>query len=308
MSDQTGQSIAVLLPCHNEAGAVAQTVEGFRKALPGAVIYVYDNASTDDTVRVAKEAGAEVFSEPLKGKGNVVRRMFADVEADIYILADGDATYDPAAAPGMVEQLETTRADMIVGTRKSTEEAAYRRGHRSGNRLLTGLVTTIFGRQFTDILSGYRVMSRRFVKSFPALSKGFEIETELTIHALELRAPVAEVETAYLSRPEGSASKLKTWSDGFRILRVIMQMTKEERPFAFFSLIALVFLLGAAVTGIPIFLEYLQTGLVDRQPTWLVAVALAIAALQSFSVGVILDTVTKGRRETKRLLYLSLPR
>ena len=308
MTDLTKKSIAVLLPCHNEAGAIAQTVEGFRKALPGAVIYVYDNASTDDTMGVARAAGAEVFSEPLKGKGNVVRRMFADVEADIYILADGDATYDPAAAPGMVRQLEDTRADMIVGTRKSDEDDAYRRGHRSGNRLLTGLVTTIFGRRFTDILSGYRVMSRRFVKSFPALSKGFEIETELTIHALELRAPVAEVETAYVSRPEGSASKLKTWSDGFRILRVIMQMAKEERPFAFFSLIALVFLLGAAVTGIPIIIEFLQTSLVDRQPTWLFAIALAIAALQSFSVGVILDTVTKGRQETKRMLYLSLPR
>ncbi|MEM5518221.1 glycosyltransferase family 2 protein [Henriciella sp. AS95] len=308
MTDTASKSIAVLLPCYNEAEAIAQTVEGFRRALPTATIYVYDNGSTDNTVEVARQAGAEVYSEPLKGKGNVVRRMFADVEADVYVMADGDATYDPDAAPKMIDLLHSTRSDMIVGTRQSSEDAAYRRGHRSGNRLLTGLVTHIFGRRFTDILSGYRVFSHRFVKSFPALSKGFEIETELTIHALELRAPVSELATTYASRPEGSASKLRTFSDGFRILRVIIQMTKEERPLAFFSLIALFFLIICLAIGVPVLLEYFDTGLVPRQPRWIASVAFAIAALQSFSVGLVLDTVTKGRQETKRLLYLSLPR
>ncbi|MCI4643957.1 MAG: glycosyltransferase family 2 protein [Hyphomonadaceae bacterium] len=312
MSDQW--KIAVLLPCHNEEAAIAQTIEGFRAALPTAVIYVYDNASTDQTAEVAARAGAVVRKEPLKGKGNVVRRMFADIEADIYVLADGDATYDASAAPALIEELENNQADMVVGVRKDTGDASrgagdsYRRGHRTGNRLLTGLVSGVFGRRFSDILSGYRVMSRRFVKTFPSLSRGFEIETELTVHALEIRAPVSEVDTNYHPRPEGSASKLNTFQDGFRILGMIANLTREERPIAFFGLIAAALFLFATLLGVPVILEYLSTGLVLRQPTWILAVSAALAGLHLFSVGLVLETVTRGRREAKRLAYLAEPR
>ncbi|MEO0467421.1 MAG: glycosyltransferase family 2 protein [Pseudomonadota bacterium] len=303
--------IAVLLPCHNEAAAIAETVEGFRAALPGASIYVYDNASTDETSHIAAKAGAIVRREPLVGKGNVVRRMFADIEADIYVMADGDATYDAAAAPKLITELENEHADMVVGVRRGDGDEpeqkyeTYRVGHRTGNRMLTGLVSLIFGQRFSDILSGYRVMSRRFVKTFPSLAKGFEIETELTVHALEIRAPVAEVDTRYVARPEGSTSKLNTFRDGFRILKVIADLTREERPMAFFGGLGVVNLVLAVGLGVPVILEYLSTGQVLRQPTWILGVAFGIAALHFFSIGLTLETVTRGRREAKRLAYLA---
>ncbi len=300
--------LAVLIPCHNEAASVAQTVSAFRAALPHADVYVYDNASTDDTAAIAAKAGAHVRAEPLKGKGNVVRRMFADVDADIYILVDGDDTYDAASAPAMVARLEAETLDMVVGAREETSREAYRRGHRFGNQLLTGLVSGIFGQSIADMLSGYRVMSRRFVKSFPALSPGFEIETELTVHALELRAPVAEVMTPYKERPEGSASKLNTIRDGVRILRMIMRLSRDERPLRFFGGMAVALALASVLFAAPVLAGYLETGLVPRMPTWVFAVALGILSALSLSVGLVLDTVTRGRREIKRLAYLAIPR
>lgn len=304
----TGPRIAVLLPCYNEAAAIAQTVEGFRRALPGAEIFVYDNNSKDDTVRIAREAGAIVRTERTQGKGNVVRRMFADVNADVYVLADGDATYDPQAAPLMIERLIAEQLDMVVGTRESEIQEAYRRGHRFGNRLLTGCVAWIFGRSFSDILSGYRVFSNRFVKSFPVLAEGFEIETEITVHALELKMPVAEVTTAYAARPEGSMSKLSTYRDGFRILRMIINLFRNEKPVAFFGLFAAFFLLAAIGLSIDLFVTYLRTGLVPRLPTAVLSTGLVLLSIMSLVCGLILDTVTRGRREVKRLAYLAVPR
>ena len=304
-SAATSPRIAVLLPCYNEAAAIAQTVAGFRRALPDATIYVYDNNSRDDTVRVAREAGAIVRTERTQGKGNVVRRMFADVEADVYVLSDGDATYDADAAPKMIERLLTEQLDMVVGTRESDATEAYRRGHRFGNRMLTGCVTWIFGQTFSDILSGYRVFSNRFVKSFPALSEGFEIETEISVHALELKMPVAEVPTAYAARPEGSESKLSTYRDGFRILGLILNLYRIEKPVAFFGLVSIFFMALAVGLSIDLFLTYLQTGLVPRIPTAILSTGLALLGILSLSCGLILDTVTRGRREVKRLAYLS---
>ncbi len=304
--------VAVLLPCYNEEKAIGETVKGFAAALPGAEIYVYDNASTDKTSEVAAKAGAIVKHEALKGKGNVVRRMFADIDADIYLLADGDATYDPKSAPALIDALTEKDLDMVVGTRSvesgdpDLPKEAYRLGHQTGNRVLTGLVTSIFGRRFTDILSGYRAMSRRFVKSFPMESKGFEIETELTVHALEIRVPVEEISTPYGARKEGSESKLNTFRDGFRILRLIINLVREERPMSFFGGLAGLCLLAMAGFGAPILFEYFRSGLVPRQPTWVLSIGLALAALHLFSVGLILDTVTRGRREAKRLAYLAL--
>lgn len=300
--------IAVLLPCRNEAAAIAETVRGFREALPEATVYVYDNASADETAPIARAAGAVVCREPTPGKGNVVRRMFADVEADIYVMADGDATYDPRAAPRLIELLIADRLDMVVGARVETDKAAYRLGHRFGNRLLTGLVSTIFGQRLVDMLSGYRVFSRRFVKSFPGLSQGFEIETELTVHALEIGAAIGEVPAPYFKRVEGSASKLHTIRDGFRILRLIVNLSRDERPLAFFGLIALGLAVLGAALGWPVVSEYLRTGLVPRVPTWVLAVAFWILAALSLSVGLVLDTVTRGRREMRRLAYLAIPR
>src|SRR3954469_19076713 len=296
--------VAVLLPCHNEQAAVAETVSAFRAALPAATIYVYDNNSTDRTIDIAQAAGAVVRTERHQGKGYVVRRMFADVEADIYLLADGDATYDAPSAPTMIARLVDERLDMVVGSRVHHEEAAYRRGHQTGNWLLTGFVRNIFGRSFSDMLSGYRVFSRRFVKSFPVLSGGFEIETELTIHALELELPVAEVNTPYYARPEGSASKLNTWRDGFSILGSIVQIYRSERPLPFFTSIALALAAIAIGLAIPIFITFLQQGIVPRFPTAILATALMLAALLSFASGLVLDTVTRGRREIKLLAYL----
>ena len=304
-SAATSPRVAVLLPCYNEAAAIAQTIAGFRAALPGATIYVYDNNSRDDTVRVAREAGAIVRTERTQGKGNVVRRMFADVEADVYVLSDGDATYDAAAAPKMIERLLAEQLDMVVGTRESDASEAYRRGHRFGNRMLTGCVTWIFGQTFSDILSGYRVFSNRFVKSFPALSEGFEIETEISVHALELKMPVAEVPTAYAARPEGSESKLSTYRDGFRILGLILNLYRIEKPVAFFGLVSVFFMALAVGLSIDLLVTYLQTGLVPRIPTAILSTGLVLLGILSLSCGLILDTVTRGRREVKRLAYLS---
>src|SRR6266702_6635566 len=299
--------VAVLVPCFNEAAAIAAVVADFRKSLPTADIYVYDNNSTDRTIAVAREAGAEVRSERRQGKGHVVRRMFADVDADIYMLVDGDATYDAASAPRMIETLLTEHLDMVVGLRVDQDQAAYRRGHRTGNRMLTSFLSTVFGQAFKDILSGYRVFSRRFVKSFPVLSDGFEIETELTVHALELAMPVAELETPYYARPEGSVSKLNTWRDGFRILGTILKLYRSEKPLRFFMVIGTFMALVSIGLAIPVIITYLEEGIVPRLPTAVLSTGLMIVAVLSVSSGLVLDTVTRGRREMKLLAYLSEP-
>jgi glycosyltransferase involved in cell wall biosynthesis len=299
--------VAVLLPCYNEEAAIAQTVIRFKAALPDAEIYVYDNNSTDRTREVAAAAGAIVRSERMQGKGHVVRRMFADVEADIYVMADGDATYDASAAPDLVRKLIDEQLDMVVGARQSEVEEAYRRGHRLGNRLFTGLLASLFGRTFSDIFSGYRVFSRRFAKSFPALSRGFETETEISVHALELAMPVGEVVTAYGARPEGSHSKLSTWGDGWRIMRTIVHLFRIERPVIFYGSFSLFLAALAIVLSIPLAITYIETGLVPRFPTAILATGLMILAALSFFTGLILDTVVRGRREIRRLHYLSLP-
>ena len=299
--------IAVLLPCYNEEAAIAQTVAAFRAALPGATLYVYDNNSGDRTVEVAAAAGAIVRRERVQGKGAVVRRMFADVDADVYVMADGDATYDAASAPAMVGRLIDEQLDMVVGCRVSQATTAYRRGHVFGNKLLTGMLARLFGRSFSDILSGYRVFSRRFVKSYPALSTGFEIETDISVHALELRMPVGEVETPYFERPEGSASKLSTYRDGWRITRTILTLYRIERPLLFFGAIGGALALLAVLLAIPLVLTYAQTGLVPRFPTAIGATGLVILAALCLFSGLILDTVVRGRREVRRLAYLQLP-
>jgi len=299
-------AIAVLLPCYNEERTIAATVAAFRKALPEAAIYVYDNNSRDRTVAEAKAAGAIVRHERLQGKGHVIRRMFADVDADIYVLADGDNTYDAASAPLLVSKLLEERFDMVVGARAPTEDpAAFRRGHRFGNLMITAVVARIFGDTFEDILSGYRVFSKRFVKSFPAMAPGFETETELTIHALHLNMPVAEVETPYAARPAGSASKLSTFRDGFRILKTILVLFKEEKPFIFFTLICIFLATVSVILIIPIVLEFLRTGLVPRLPTAVLSASIMLLAFLSLASGLILETVSRGRRELKRLIYLS---
>jgi len=299
--------IAVLLPCFNEEAAIVRTVEGFRAVLPGATIYVYDNNSRDRTVELARGAGAEVRTERMQGKGNVVRRMFADVDADVYIMADGDLTYDPAAAPAMVKLLLDDRLDMVVGTRQHEKKDAYRGGHVLGNRIFTGLLSGLFGRSFSDIFSGYRIFSRRFVKSFPVLSEGFEIETEISVHALELRMPVGEVATNYGSRPEGSKSKLSTFRDGWRILKTIGTLYRIERPVLFYGSIGGLFLIAAIILAVPLVLTYLDTGLVPRLPTAILVTGMTIIAVLCVFAGLILDTVTRGRREVRRLAYLSQP-
>ncbi len=300
-------AIAVLVPCYNEEAAIAKVVEDFAAALPHATIYVYDNCSTDRTAEVARDAGAVVMIEPLRGKGNVVRRMFADVEADIYLLVDGDDTYEAAAAPALVERLVGENLDMVSGARANYGEGAYRPGHRFGNALLSGIVAVVFGNRFKDMLSGYRVFSRRFVKSFPALASGFEIETELTVHALELRMPVVEVATQYSDRPDGTASKLHTYRDGFRILMTILVLLKEERPLPFFGAICGLFLITAVVLSGPLVLTYLETGLVPRFPTAVLASTIMLLGFLSLACGLVLDTVTRGRREMKRMRYLEIP-
>ncbi|MFB6418839.1 MULTISPECIES: glycosyltransferase family 2 protein [Bradyrhizobium] len=299
--------IAVLVPCYNEEAAVATVVADFRKALPSAEIYVYDNNSRDRTAAAAREAGAIVRSERRQGKGHVVRRMFADVEADVYVLVDGDATYDAPSAPRMIDRLLDDQLDMVVGLRVDQDQAAYRLGHRTGNRMLTGFLASTFGHTFKDILSGYRVFSRRFVKSFPVLSDGFEIETELAVYALELSLPVAEIETPYYARPEGSFSKLNTWRDGFRIFGTMLKLYRSERPLRFFTVIGILLALASVTLAIPIVITFIETGLVPRLPTAVLSMGLAIMALLSVSSGLVLDTVTRGRREVKMLAYLSQP-
>ena len=306
MARAASPRIAVLLPCFNEEAAIGATVAGFKAALPDATVYVYDNNSRDRTMEAAAAAGAVVRSEKQQGKGNVVRRMFADIDADVYIMADGDLTYDPAAAPAMVGMLLGEQLDMVVGTRRHEAKSAYRGGHLLGNRVFTGLLAGLFGRSFSDIFSGYRVFSRRFVKSFPVLSAGFEIETEMSVHALELRMPVGEVETSYAARPEGSHSKLSTYGDGWRILRTIATLYRVERPALFYGAIGALLLIVAVLLAIPLVRTYLETGLVPRFPTAILVTGIVIVAVLCFFAGLILDTVTRGRREVRRLYYLSL--
>lgn len=299
--------IAVLLPCFNEEAAIAEVIAGFRASLPGATIYVYDNNSSDRTVERAGKAGAIVRGERMQGKGHVVRRMFADVDADIYVMADGDLTYDPKAAPAMVGQLLGDRLDMVVGTRQHEAKAAYRGGHVVGNRLFTALLARLFGRSFSDIFSGYRVFSRRFVKSFPVLSQGFEIETEMSVHALELRMPVGELATVYGARPDGSESKLSTVRDGWRILKTIVTLYRIERPVLFYGGIGALLLVAALILAVPLAITYVDTGLVPRMPTAVLVTGITIVAVLCFFAGLILDTVTRGRREMRRLAYLAHP-
>lgn len=307
MTCESNQSsrVAVLVPCYNEAVTIAQVVRDFRKALPEAIIYVYDNNSSDDTAGIARECGAVVRHVGLQGKGNVIRRMFADIEADIYVMVDGDATYHAPSAPVMVQRMLLEGLDMVVGSRKSEEQAAYRAGHRFGNQMLTGFVTVLFGRSFSDMLSGYRVFSRRFVKSFPAQAQGFETETELTVHALEMRVPAAEVETPYGARPEGSFSKLSTYRDGWRILQTILLLLRTERPLAFFGSAGLLLIALALALAWPLFLTYAQTGLVPRLPTAVLVMGLLLLASLSFVCGLVLDTMTRARHELKRMAYLA---
>lgn len=299
--------IAVLVPCYNEEAAISKVVKDFRAALPDALIYVYDNNSKDQTVARAQTAGAMVRSETRQGKGNVVRRMFADIEADIYVLADGDDTYDASASPQLIEKLINSGADLLTARRVHTDAAAYRPGHVLGNQLLTGLTTLLFNVHLSDMLSGYRVFSRRFVKSFPFTAEGFAIETELTIHAVRLMMPMTELDTRYKERPVGSISKLNTFRDGFRILGMIGYLLREERPLAFFSTIALLFMAAASAIGTPVVSEYFHTGLVPRLPTAVLATGLMVIACLSLTCGLILDTVTRGRWDAKRMAYLAIP-
>jgi glycosyltransferase involved in cell wall biosynthesis len=300
-------SVAVLIPCHNESLTIRKVIQDFRLALPAAMIYVYDNNSTDDTRAIAVAEDAIVGSEALQGKGHVVRRMFADIDADIYVLVDGDDTYQASSAPIMVQALWNEHLDMFNGTRVTQIVEAYRRGHRLGNVILTGLVQKTFGNRIKDMLSGYRVFSKRFVKSFPALSAGFEIETELTIHALELNMPIGEMETPYKERPAGSSSKLRTYSDGLRILRTIIFLVKEERPLLFFSVVAFVLFDIAIILGMPIFQEFHRTHLVPRFPTAILCASLMLLSFLAMVCGLVLDSVSRGRKEVKRMAYLSIP-
>lgn len=307
MTNLSSHRIAILLPCYNEATTVANIIRDFNACLPHAQVYVFDNNSSDDTVAIARAAGAHVREVHQQGKGNVIRRMFADIEADVYIMVDGDDTYDASVAPDLARRLLADGLDMVVGTRVADEQEAYRFGHRFGNVLLTSCVAVVFGRSFTDMLSGYRVFSRRYVKSYAAHSAGFETETELTVHALELRMPTAEVATVYKSRPEGSVSKLNTYRDGIRILLMIMALFKQERPLTFFSIGFFACMLLSFGLAVPLVNTYLATGLVPRMPTAVLCVGLALFGVILLSCGLILDTVTRGRIEQKRFAYLAIP-
>ncbi len=300
--------IAVLVPCYNEEAAIGKVVQAFQRDLPEARIYVYDNNSTDRTVWEARAAGALVAREPLQGKGHVIRRMFSDIEADVYVLVDGDNTYEAASARPMVQMLVADGLDMVTGTRVTQIRAAYRLGHRFGNGMLTKIVGTVFGNRVTDMLSGYRVFSRRFVKSFPALSSGFETETEFTIHALELKMPLGELETPYRDRGEGSASKLNTYRDGVRILLTIVNLIKDQRPLQFFSALAAFLFISGVSLSVPIFLEFHRTHLVPRFPTAILSTGTVLLAFLLLVCGLVLDSVSRGRKEAKRMVYLANPR
>ncbi|HXV31764.1 MAG TPA: glycosyltransferase [Sinorhizobium sp.] len=306
MPDQP--DVAVLLPCYNEASTIGQVVRDFRAALPTARIYVYDNNSTDGTALQAMLAGATVVRERRQGKGNVVRRMFADIDADIYVMADGDGTYSPADAEDLIRTLVTEQADMVVGTRRGIRVEAGRQGHAFGNRLFNILYRSIFGTDFSDIFSGYRSFSRRFAKSFPALSNGFEIETEMSVHASRLKLPVSEIELDYGRRPEGSHSKLSTFKDGAKILWMFVMLMKETRPFTFFSLIGAAFLAASLLFMAPVLLEYFATGLVPRMPTWVFSLMLMLVSIMLFTAGLILDSVSRARTEQLRIHYMTAAR
>ena len=299
--------IAVLVPCYNEEAAIGAVVRDFRAALPTAEIFVYDNASRDQTSQCAREAGAIVRHESRRGKGNVVRRMFADVEADIYVLVDGDDTYDASAAPMLVRTLCEGGYDIVSGRRVAVGEHAYRTGHVLGNRLLTGLTALMFHLKLADLLTGYRIMSRRFVKSFPFTAEGFGIETELTVHAARLLMPMIEIDTSYKERPAGSVSKLNTWGDGFRILFTIVALVREERPLVFFAGVFALLAIASLLVGTPVIVDYFRTGLVPRLPSAVLATALMLLGFLSLASGLILDTVTRGRWELKRTAYLRIP-
>lgn len=299
--------VAVLIPCLDEAAAITDVVRSFKEVLPDAGIYVFDNDSSDDTAQVARQAGAIVRRESLRGKGFVVCRMFADIDADAYLLVDGDGTYDAGSAVMLLKVLQDNHLDMVCGARVNESAAAYRFGHKFGNRFLTTLVSSFFGTPIKDMLSGYRVMTRRYVKSFPALSKGFEIETQLTVHALEMQMRFAEVDTPYKERQEGSASKLRTLRDGFRIARTIMFLVKEEKPLPFFSIISFLLALTSLLLAYPVITEYIQTGLVPRFPTAILSTGMMLLASLSLFCGLILDSTSNGRRELKRLRYLAIP-
>ncbi len=296
------KKIAILLPCFNEEGAISDTIKGFRKVIPNCDIYVYDNNSTDNTVEEARIAGSIVRKEFRQGKGEVVRRMFADIEADIYVMADGDNTYDPKAAPLLIDTLISNQLDMVVGTRSKSQDA-YPTGHLLGNRAFSTLINQFFNAALTDVFSGYRVMSQRFVKTIPVLSDGFQIETELTVHALHHKFPMAEVATEYHSRPEGTASKLHTFSDGFKILSFIFFLIRDIKPLLFFSLIALIFSISSLLLGIPVIFEFIETGLVERLPTAILASSIGVIAIISLFSGLILDNVSRGRMEIKIINY-----
>ncbi len=303
----TDLNIAILLPCYNEETSIARVVLDFRKSMPGARIFVYDNNSSDDTAGQAAKAGATVIPCRRQGKGNVVRQMFSDINADIYLMADGDGTYDASAAPQLVKTLIDERLDMVVGTRKDVTKDAGRAGHAFGNQIFNVIYRSIFGTDFSDIFSGYRVFTRRFAKSFPAESPGFEIETEMSVHASILRLPVAEVECEYGVREEGSESKLSTFGDGYKILKMIATLMKETKPFAFFGILSTILMVLSGILAFPVLVEYFQTGLVSRIPTWMLSMTLLLAAMMGFSAGIILDSVARGRAEQKRIFYLSIP-
>ncbi|MBE6455905.1 MAG: glycosyltransferase [Alphaproteobacteria bacterium] len=298
--------IAVLIPCYNEELTIGTVIQDFQKYVPNGKIYVYDNNSTDETKRIAAEHGAIVRSECLQGKGNVVRRMFSDVDADVYVMIDGDATYDVKSVPELIRILLSENLDMVVGARKETEQSCYRSGHRSGNKFLTKTVELFLGQKLTDMLSGLRVFSKRYVKSFPANSAGFEIETELTVYALSRRLPIKEIDTCYYARPEGSFSKLSTYKDGVRILKTIIMLIKEEKPFLFFNLIALFFMLIGIVLIIPVMIEFINTGMVPRFPTAILSGILMVCSLVSFLIGLVLDSITITRKELSRQNYLKI--
>ncbi|MBL8576850.1 MAG: glycosyltransferase [Mesorhizobium sp.] len=300
-------AIAILIPCYNEEKTIGDVVSRFRATLPSASVYVYDNNSSDLTALKARSSGAIVIREPRQGKGNVVRRMFADIEADIYVMVDGDGTYAPEDAPQLINALLTGHCDMVVGTRRGVTDDAGRTGHAFGNRLFNGLYKRLFGRDFTDIFSGYRAFTRRFVKSFPAVSGGFEIETEMSVHASQLKLPVSEIALDYGRRPEGSSSKLSTYKDGARILWMFAMLAKETQPMRFFGMIASVFAAAGLILMTPILVEYAATGLVPRMPTWVLSLGLLMFATMMVVTGLVLDSVSRGRAELKRVAYLGLP-